>query len=571
MKLHTLFFCTALFIAAAVFVPSAGYAQQKEIDSTATALLFNGLKEYNSGNYGKAREHLQKLAAISPNNDAAYYYLANIAIKSDDAPSGELYLKKGIELDPENFWYRETLGQLYIKHNKIAEAIKIYEELLGMYPKKSAVYYSLVNLYLGTQQTAQAKEMLEKIEAVQGKSEAIAMTYYNIFRMEQDWEKALNYLVEFDKEFNSPRISCVIGDMYANRYKDSLAMIYYNKALEIDKECAPAMYGRAEVHRSNGNFQAFFEDIRPFMANPAIDSRMKVDYLKQLFQIPNFINRFKYQLDSAMLGIEAAHPADTTANLFLASYYVERGNRERGKEFLLKNHKLYPDDYSLLATYIVALYQLQEWDNLEEASTMALEQFPGDKDFTQLRGIARFQTGKTEKAIESYRELEKIAHAEKDTATLILAYTLLADLHYDKKESKTAFSYYNKVLKINPNEVGALNNYAYYLALEGKNLKKAYQMSRKTIEAEPDNPTFLDTFGWILYLMDKPLEAKAQFKHALLYGGTENADILDHYAEVLFKLGEHDLAFIYWNQAKNLDKTLGIEEKIKERKAQLKK
>ena len=70
---------------------------------------------------------------------------------------------------------------------------------------------------------------------------------------------------------------------------------------------------------------------------------------------------------------------------------------------------------------------------------------------------------------------------------------------------------------------------------------------------------------------DQVWEAKAQFKHALLYGGTENADILDHYAEVLFKLGEHDLAFIYWNQAKNLDNTLGIEEKIKARKAQLKK
>ena len=194
MKLHTLFICTALFIAAAVFVPSAGYAQQKEIDSTATALLFNGLKEYNSGNYGKAREHLQKLAAISPNNDAAYYYLANIAIKSDDAPSGELYLKKGIELDPENFWYRETLGQLYIKHNKIAEAIKIYEELLEMYPKKSAVYYSLVNLYLGTQQTAQAKEMLEKIEAVQGKSE--------------DCHDILQHLQDGAGLGESPQLSC---------------------------------------------------------------------------------------------------------------------------------------------------------------------------------------------------------------------------------------------------------------------------------------------------------------------------------------------------------------------------
>ena len=143
-------------------------------------------------------------------------------------------------------------------------------------------------------------------------------------------------------------------------------------------------------------------------------------------------------------------------------------------------------------------------------------------------------------------------------------------MHYEKNDSKNAFAYYRKALKLNPNENGVLNNYAYYLALQGKNLKQAYQMSKKTIESEPDNPTYLDTFGWILFLMDKPLEAKAQFKHAMLYGGTESAAILDHYAEVLYKLGERDLAFIYWNQAKQLDPTLGIEERIKERKAQMK-
>lgn len=94
-------------------------------------------------------------------------------------------------------------------------------------------------------------------------------------------------------------------------------------------------------------------------------------------------------------------------------------------------------------------------------------------------------------------------------------------------------------------------------------------MSRKTIETEPDNPTYLDTFGWILFLMEKPLEAKAQFKHAMLYGGNESADILDHYAEVLFKLKEYDLAFIYWDQAKALDPSLGIDKKIVQRKQQM--
>jgi Tfp pilus assembly protein PilF len=106
------------------------------------------------------------------------------------------------------------------------------------------------------------------------------------------------------------------------------------------------------------------------------------------------------------------------------------------------------------------------------------------------------------------------------------------------------------VLKLDSSYAPVLNNYAYYLSLEGKKLKKAYTMSKKTVEAEPDNATYLDTFAWILHLMGKDLEAKPFFKHAMLYGGKDSAVMLDHYAEVLYVLGEYDLAQVYWSQAK---------------------
>lgn len=555
-----------------LLLPFFAVAQQTAVnDSTTTAVFLNAMKEYNAGNLQKAKENFQLLMAIDPQNDAACYYLANIALRTDDAVSGELYLRKGIGLDSSNFWYRDMLGQVYIKNKKIEEAIKVYEGLLALYPKKSSVYYSLVNLYMGSQDTENARRMLSRIEAAQGKSEALAMATFNIFRMEQNWEGGLEYLIGFDKEFQSPRIECVIADMYAERYRDSLALEYYDKALKQDPQYAPAMYGKGEVYRLKGDFESYFKEIRPFFSSREVDSQMKAEYLKQVFQVPNFIQRFRKQVDSIMLVMEETHPADTTSNMFIAAYWGQGGDNERCKRLLKANYDLYPNKHSTMFQYVVAIYQLEEWENLEQAATDALEKFPADADLVQLRGIARFQLKKTEKAIESYREMEKIALAKKDTAILITSYSVLGDLHYEKKDSKGAFAYYKKALKLNPNENGVLNNYAYYLSLEGKNLKQAYEMSRRTIESEPDNPTYLDTFGWILFLMDKPLEAKAQFKHAMLYGGTESAAILDHYAEVLFKLGEHDLAFIYWNQAKQLDSTLGINEKIKERKAQLKK
>ena len=114
-----------------------------------------------------------------------------------------------------------------------------------------------------------------------------------------------------------------------------------------------------------------------------------------------------------------------------------------------------------------------------------------------------------------------------------------------------------------------LNKYAYYLSEEGKKLKKAYEMSRKTVEKEPDNATYLDTFGWIVYLLGRPMEAKPFFKRAMLYGGKDSAVILDHYADVLYALKEYDMAFVYWNMAKQKNtagEVEGLDEKIKQRK-----
>ena len=113
-----------------------------------------------------------------------------------------------------------------------------------------------------------------------------------------------------------------------------------------------------------------------------------------------------------------------------------------------------------------------------------------------------------------------------------------------------------------------LNNYAYYLSMEGRKLKKALAMSYKTVIADPDNATYLDTYAWILHLRGNDAEAKLFFKKAMLYGGKESTVILDHYAEVLYALKEYDVAFIYWNMALQKDdgRVQNLAEKINARK-----
>lgn len=528
--------------------------------------FFEGLKEYNGGSKSEAKEAFIKVLEYEPYNDAAYYYLANISLGENDITSGEMLLKKAIEIDGTNFWYKNLLAKIFLSTKKTKEAVEVYEDIIRRFPQRTDIYYNLVNLYISQEDIIKSEETLDKIEQLAGKSESTVMARFNLLRMAQNWDGALKYLTESDKEVHSPRIETIIGDMYADRYQDSTAIAYYRKALETQPEYAPAIYGEAELLRRAGKYSMFFNRINSFMRNPSVVSQMKGEYIGQLLQMPNIVQKFRPQMDTLVDNFVQAHLLDTTANFIASAYFAQTGNRDKSLQLMKNLTAQYPNNKSVTFQFLTYLYYSQEWKKLDSAATATLTVFPQNTDFIQLAAIAQYQSGQKEKAIETYKKLEEISLKNNDTANLLTSYSLLGDIYHEIGNKKMSYLNYKKALKIDPSYNPVLNNYAYFLALENKDLKLAYRMSLITVESEPDNPTYLDTFAWILYLMDKPVEAKTHLKHAMLYGGKESAAILDHYAEVLYTLKEYDLAFIYWNQAKALDNTLGIEEKIKERK-----
>lgn len=84
----------------------------------------------------------------------------------------------------------------------------------------------------------------------------------------------------------------------------------------------------------------------------------------------------------------------------------------------------------------------------------------------------------------------------------------MGDVYHTKKQMAEAYAAYDSSLVYNPSNIGALNNYAYYLSVERRDLDKAEEMSYKTVKAEPNNSTYLDTYAWILLkreTMPKPV------------------------------------------------------------------
>ena len=117
----------------------------------------------------------------------------------------------------------------------------------------------------------------------------------------------------------------------------------------------------------------------------------------------------------------------------------------------------------------------------------------------------------------------------------------------DDKEQ--AEEHYRQAIAINPDNLLALNNYAYLLAVEGRDLDKAERMSYRTIQERPDDINSLDTYAWIFFKQKKYTEALVYIQQALDLAKEPAEELYSHAGDIYFWNGEHEKAVELWQQA----------------------
>ena len=546
------------------------YAQEN--DSFYENKVIEAVEKYNIQDFTGAANILEKVVSEAPSNDAAHYYLGLSYFFQGDKTRAEQELKTAAELDKSNFWYRYRLAMVYAASDRKELTISIYEELLKDFPRQNELYYSLIDLYMSENQIDNALETLSQIETVFGKTDATAMTRFQLLARIGKEKEAYSSLEEYNREYSSPQVLSVLGDYQMSMYNDSLAVRFYDEALELEPGYAPALLGKAETFRVTRKYDSYFNVIREFLADDSVPAAGKCDYLKAIIQRadPLFLKSFMPRIDSMIVNTMETHPNDSSVLMTAGVYYFSTGRNDLAEIYFRKNKENYPESVTAAANYVEMLMYMKDWDVLASEAEDAFRKFPSESAFLELASMAYYNKGDYSRVLENSMTILEMAAG--DTVKSITAYSTMGDMYHQLGENKKAYKAYESALKLKPDYSPVLNNYAYYLSLEKKKLKKAASMSKITVDKEPDNPTYLDTYGWILYLLGKPEEAKPLFKHAMLYGGKESVVVLDHYAEVLFALKDYDLAMVYWNQAKikNNEEIPDLDEKISRRKAEMK-
>ena len=516
------------------------------------ANLVDAVTLYTNGKNKEARALLTTLATDQPQNDAVWYYLAMASLRDRDMEGAVEACRKAVFLDSTNYWYRQMEARLSIFQEKTEEGVAQYEAMVKDFPDQDGIWYELLDLYLKNHQFEKALEALDQIDNQRGPSEEVTRTRYDVYTAMGRQDEGAQILEKFNEQYSVPSILSMLGDYYLADFKDSLALSRYEEALSLDSAYLPAVLGKSEVYRHMRRYPDYFKTLDSFFSSPEVSVESKSMYIGNLTRSldPRILEIHRAGFDSLVVKAAVAHPADSSLLSTIGSYYYSTGREKEAGGWFKKSAELYPESLTQTATYVQYLQLQGQWEPLRERAMDGYERFQ-ELAFLDYANLASYNLEDWDSIIANCKML--LNRFSKDKEICLNAWSQLGDAYHSKGDSKSAYKAYENALKINPDYAPVLNNYAWYLCLEGKKMKKAYTMSKKTIEQEPDNATYLDTFAWILHLMGRDLEAKPFFKHAMLYGGKESATMLRHYATVLEILGEADTAKIYRNQAQRLD------------------
>jgi len=112
--------------------------------------------------YLNARKAFAKMFDVPADSAASYLFTARMLLRQDFSPIAEEYAHKAVELDPKLPLAHELLGEVYLYHSQMDQAIAEFQKELEINPGYPAAYYKLADCYSRVQKFDEAERLLQR-------------------------------------------------------------------------------------------------------------------------------------------------------------------------------------------------------------------------------------------------------------------------------------------------------------------------------------------------------------------------------------------------------------------------
>lgn len=507
------------------------------------------------GQYDAAYELYKHCLDIYPSSGAALYEISQFYMYLGQEEKGEQALKQAVRSDESNFWYKQTLASYYEQKMNLPKAIAVYENMAEQFPARLEPLMSLVDLYNRTKSYQNVIYTLNRLEELDGKSEQISMEKFRMYLLMGKQDSAFVEIENLSKEYPYDlRYQTILGDVYLNNDKPDEALAVYQRILKEEPDYAPAVLSMASYYQKTGQDSLYQLQLDTILMNDDVASDTKMELMRQCILQSEQTTKDSMQIVSLFRRILERPQQNADLAMLCAQYMITKNMKKESVPVLEQVLSLDPENKPARLQLLSYAIQDNELDEVVRIAKSALEYHPEALEFYYYLGVAYYQKEELDEALDVFTRGVKQVNEKSDKGVVSDFYAILGDIYHQKGRAAEAYAAYDSSLVYNPDNIGTLNNYAYYLSIEKKNLDKAEEMSYRTVKAEPDNDTYLDTYAWILFEKGRYTEARIYIEQALRNGGEKSRVIMEHCGDIYYMLGEKDKALEYWKKADAMEK-----------------
>lgn len=523
-----------------------------------------------SGDTARARQFLHEAIRLDSNYAPAYFALSTGRLPASPDEAVEM-ARRAWELDTANLWYERNYGQILLQASRYPEALERYRRLTEKDPKDPDNFRLLAALYELQRNPYMALATLDSAELRFGRIPYLTAMKRHLLVSTNQLDQAIaesRRTVEESPYDTENRI--VLANLYGLAKKDSLARAEYAAVLALDSTNVAALMSLSDFYNDRLDYRSLLV-VNQQLFN--IDEMPLTEKIKrfELFTSDNrFYREFYPQINTLASTLAIRYPKDPRIVELYGRHLINSGDLEQA----LALYKLHladtPPQISYYRWVIDIESYLQRPDSVDLYVDEALQRFPEEADFHIAEGNIHTYAGRHEQAARIYKQ--SLRYADTDSLRSAI-WGLVGDAHHQQAETlmkraketgtterprvraavrkamKTCYDAYERSLRYDPDNSLVLNNYAYFLSLDGDRLDRALAMAERAVELTGSNPTYLDTQAWVLFRLGRIDEAKRIMQQAIALNGHASTELLVHYGDILHALGQDFLAESYWRKA----------------------
>lgn len=523
--------------------------------------------------------YLQALAQNALDDYSSFYTLMSRAVATDaglTAPLAKLgtlkvltargdsasmaqgfdMVEQYFELYPDDYYSGRSYAMLCSKTGNTERMTDIMRTLHARFPDREEASLLLVDVLINRCDTAMRSEaagILDTLIMHNGYSLPLITRRTMIQMAEGDTTQLIDDMAEFMRQTpRSAESRLYAAEVFENLNMPDSTLKYLDQACQVDSTSGIAFYSRGIYYLNHGDTIAYDTEINRAMQLPDLELETKLeimtDYLRKLYTD----SLARPRIDRLFAQLTDQYPHEPSVNHLYASYYVaikDFAHAAQQQELVVDGNPTDAEGWHNLISLLMTADKPQE---AVKVATEATVRFPDNNDFAILGISAALSHGD----IAGARQLFKPLNARLDSLDHLSQSSILSlagDIEYKAGNVEKSIEYYDRSIQLNPDNALALNNLAYYLACQNRDITRAMALIDRALSLQPENASYLDTYAWVAF-RNADYKTAAQYLEkafeALLNEGQQpSAEMLEHAGDISFMNGDTTQAVDYWTQA----------------------